>query len=102
VQLIKNGKKIAAFVPMDGCLNFIEENVSGNLNVKLYLLAAAVDREQFCGVSWLLLPSRLSMRQWKGCDVGEGLYWCPWAEPAEGEEHVEGLLGCQAVVQPTA
>ena len=28
VQLIKNGKKIAAFVPMDGCLNFIEENVS--------------------------------------------------------------------------
>lgn len=27
VQLIKNGKKIAAFVPMDGCLNFIEENV---------------------------------------------------------------------------
>ena len=28
VQLIKNGKKIAAFVPRDGCLNFIEENVS--------------------------------------------------------------------------
>jgi len=28
VQLIKNGKKIAAFVPMDGCLNFVEENVS--------------------------------------------------------------------------
>ena len=27
VQLIKNGKKIAAFVPTDGCLNFIEENV---------------------------------------------------------------------------
>mmetsp|Transcript_52991 Transcript_52991/g.115628 ORF Transcript_52991/g.115628 Transcript_52991/m.115628 type:complete len:143 (+) Transcript_52991:61-489(+) len=26
VQLIKNGKKIAAFVPMDGCLNFVEEN----------------------------------------------------------------------------
>lgn len=31
VQLIKNGKKIAAFVPNDGCLNFIEENVSGGL-----------------------------------------------------------------------
>lgn len=30
VQLIKNGKKIAAFVPMDGCLNFVEENVSSN------------------------------------------------------------------------
>ena len=28
VQLIKNGKKIAAFVPNDGCLNYIEENVS--------------------------------------------------------------------------
>ena len=28
VQLIKNGKKIAAFVPMDGCLHFIDENVS--------------------------------------------------------------------------
>ena len=27
VQLIKNGKKVAAFVPMDGCLNFIDENV---------------------------------------------------------------------------
>ena len=27
-QLIKNGKKIAAFVPRDGCLNFIDENVS--------------------------------------------------------------------------
>ena len=26
VQLIKNGKKIGAFVPNDGCLNFIDEN----------------------------------------------------------------------------
>uniref|UniRef100_A0A8D0HYA3 Small ribosomal subunit protein uS12 n=1 Tax=Sus scrofa TaxID=9823 RepID=A0A8D0HYA3_PIG len=26
VQLIKNGKKITAFVPNDGCLNFTEEN----------------------------------------------------------------------------
>ncbi|KAL7263544.1 hypothetical protein ACSBR1_001661 [Camellia fascicularis] len=26
VQLIRNGKKIAAFVPIDGCLNYIEEN----------------------------------------------------------------------------
>ena len=25
-QLIKNGKKIAAFVPRDGCLNFVDEN----------------------------------------------------------------------------
>lgn len=27
VQLIKNGKKIAAFVPRDGCLNYTDENV---------------------------------------------------------------------------
>merc|ERR1712193_604717 len=26
VQLIKNGNKIAAFVPHDGCLNYIDEN----------------------------------------------------------------------------
>jgi len=26
VQLIKNGKKITAFVPADGCLTFIEDN----------------------------------------------------------------------------
>ncbi|KAJ7345547.1 hypothetical protein JRQ81_001497, partial [Phrynocephalus forsythii] len=26
VQLVRNGKKITAFVPYDGCLNFIEEN----------------------------------------------------------------------------
>jgi hypothetical protein len=27
VQLIKNGKKVTAFVPRDGSLNFIDENV---------------------------------------------------------------------------
>jgi small subunit ribosomal protein S23e len=26
VQLIKNGKKVTAFVPNDGCLNYIDEN----------------------------------------------------------------------------
>ena len=26
VQLIKNGKKIACFVPRDGCLNYVDEN----------------------------------------------------------------------------
>lgn len=35
VQLIKNGKKIAAFVPNDGCLNYIEENVSSISSSKL-------------------------------------------------------------------
>ncbi|KAH7826461.1 putative 40S ribosomal protein S23 [Monocercomonoides exilis] len=27
VQLVKNGKKVAAFVPKDGCLNFVDDNV---------------------------------------------------------------------------
>jgi ribosomal protein S12 len=27
VQLIKNNKKVAAFCPLDGTLNFIDENV---------------------------------------------------------------------------
>ncbi len=30
MQLIKNGKKIACFVPRDGCLNFVDENVSSS------------------------------------------------------------------------
>uniref|UniRef100_G1TIV1 Small ribosomal subunit protein uS12 n=1 Tax=Oryctolagus cuniculus TaxID=9986 RepID=G1TIV1_RABIT len=30
VQLIKNGKKITAFVPNDGCLNFIEVSAAGS------------------------------------------------------------------------
>jgi hypothetical protein len=42
VQLIKNGKKIAAFVPNDGCLNYIEENVC-NFSLKVY-----------CGLCWWL------------------------------------------------
>lgn len=41
VQLIKNGKKIAAFVPMDGCLNFIEENVSAGGVALLWSMLAA-------------------------------------------------------------
>merc|ERR1711901_6222 len=28
VQLIKNSKRIAAFVPRDGCLNYVDENVA--------------------------------------------------------------------------
>merc|ERR1712098_627594 len=31
VQLIKNGKKVTAFVPNDGCLNFVDENDEGLL-----------------------------------------------------------------------
>lgn len=36
VQLIKNGKKIAAFVPNDGCLNYIEENVSNTIQLNSF------------------------------------------------------------------
>ena len=32
VQLIKNGKKITAFVPRDGCLNYIEVSHTGTVN----------------------------------------------------------------------
>lgn len=36
VQLIKNGKKIACFVPRDGCLNYVDENVCG-IFARLYI-----------------------------------------------------------------
>ncbi|XP_004305441.1 PREDICTED: 40S ribosomal protein S23-like [Fragaria vesca subsp. vesca] len=39
VQLIKNGKKIAAFVPNDGCPNYIEENIAG-FKSHFYLMVA--------------------------------------------------------------
>lgn len=42
VQLIKNGKKIAAFVPNDGCLNYIEENVSPKISS--YLAASYMSK----------------------------------------------------------
>ena len=32
VQLIKNGKKITAFVPNDGCLNYVEVNKTKRLH----------------------------------------------------------------------
>jgi hypothetical protein len=42
VQLIKNGKKIACFVPNDGCLNFIDENVRRPRRTCSRLLPAAL------------------------------------------------------------
>jgi len=39
VQLIKNGKKITAFVPNDGCLNYIE--VSKNSFVYAFFLTCS-------------------------------------------------------------
>jgi len=58
VQLIKNGKKVAAFVPNDGCLNFIGES--------LLFLWAKGQRE---GRSYYILSSSLrrerrSTHQW--------------------------------------
>jgi hypothetical protein len=38
VQLIKNGKKIACFVPRDGCLNYVDENVRTIILLKLLIL----------------------------------------------------------------
>ena len=61
VQLIKNGKKIAAFVPNDGCLNYIEENVS-NFGLKVYR-----------GLCWWLLiiidPSTFTCNIWMQDEV---------------------------------
>ena len=47
VQLIKNGKKITAFVPNDGCLNFVEEN----------------DEVKFSDYLWLFTFTNLITRQ---------------------------------------
>ena len=38
VQLIKNGKKITAFVPFDGSLNYVDENVCTLVFLSLVLL----------------------------------------------------------------
>lgn len=48
VQLIKNGKKIAAFVPNDGCLNFIEENVSFSLLAYILLSSDQLNGYHTC------------------------------------------------------
>merc|ERR1712182_187453 len=51
VQLIKNGKKITAFVPRDGCLNFLRKTTKFSL---LGLVALAMPR-----VTFLVCVSRL-------------------------------------------
>ena len=38
VQLIKNGKKITAFVPRDGCLNYVDENVGSSYLLSLLMI----------------------------------------------------------------
>lgn len=51
VQLIKNGKKIACFVPRDGCLNYVDENVCG-IFARFYILA------------FTIVPLCLTRNQW--------------------------------------
>jgi ribosomal protein S12 len=43
VQLIKNGKKIIAFVPNDGSLNYIEENISNSF------MDLCMQMQELCG-----------------------------------------------------
>jgi ribosomal protein S12 len=62
VQLIKNGKKIAAFVPMDGCLNFIEENVSDSQGERpcsrqARRLSTVAGTQQASQRTWMHAPS---------------------------------------------
>ena len=52
VQLIKNGKKITAFVPNDGCLNFVEEN--DEVNVVNYFLTEQRSKDEIFSRSWSL------------------------------------------------
>ena len=60
VQLIKNGKKITAFVPNDGCLNFVEENdevlVSGFGRKGHAVGDIPGVRFKICKVSQILIP----------------------------------------------
>ena len=49
VQLIKNGKKITAFVPNDGCLNFVDENDEvGQHFIYIRVLSPALRRGVAC------------------------------------------------------
>ncbi len=75
VQLIKNGKKIAAFVPMDGCLNFIEENVStggSSTAMRARGRARAPGRNAACAHAMRLPPTRRSL-SCAGRGAGGGL-----------------------------
>lgn len=52
VQLIKNGKKITAFVPNDGCLNFIEVSDTQKLTDNIFCVK--VKKHRIDGFSsWL-------------------------------------------------
>ena len=57
VQLIKNGKKITAFVPRDGCLNYIE--VSNSRSIILYFTVTLLG----CHVSFAFVKLRIVWNQ---------------------------------------
>lgn len=71
VQLIKNGKKIAAFVPNDGCLNFIEENVSHCTSICNY--TADYDKAHEAQQLHIAMPCS----QYPQC-----IYGCAWLSSA--------------------
>eukprot|EP00958_Prasinococcus_capsulatus_P012703 scaffold1280_cov379-Prasinococcus_capsulatus_cf.AAC.15 len=63
VQLIKNGKKIAAFVPNDGCLNFIEENDEVSLSWEGHSVHGVLCRRHR---KWNMLRRRLAVVSLRG------------------------------------
>ena len=81
VQLIKNGKKIACFVPNDGCLNYIDENVRATAGVLAGGRRAARRQKLFVGccarhtqagpgtaaVARKQLQRGSALCEWRGC-----------------------------------
>ena len=56
VQLIKNGKKVACFVPRDGCLNFVDENDE-------VLVSGFGRKGHAAGISWRSIQGREGCRR---------------------------------------
>ena len=69
--LIDAGKKIAAFVPNDGCLNFIEENVSGGGGCSV-LDAQLLDRGGTWARHLVAVKGRLARAQGPGAKQQQG------------------------------
>ncbi len=67
VQLIKNGKKVTAFVPNDGCLNFVDENDEVLLDKYLAGDKKALSEPEKKGLA-LFVSTGCTM-----CHLGEGV-----------------------------
>ena len=85
VQLIKNGKKITAFVPRDGCLNYVDENVR-----KLFVVVVtSYSQVLFAGrsVGFWIWPiwSRCGRYSWSSIQDSQGV-WCFPSCLVQGEE----------------